>query len=268
MRTSLFLISLLLSSTACSQADEYREDVGVADAQTSATPAPAATKAKPGAIKEETERYTFEYSWPAQAATYPGLVDHLRKQAKKMKAIVREEADRSWSELENSDLPLRQHSSDLTWTVVADLPDWLSLAGDLATYSGGAHGMYGKESLVWNKEDGKAYKGIELFVSPYALERALGVDLCNALNAERSDRRGEPVDPESDDMFDECPAVDEATVLVGSSNGQTFDRIGVYFGPYVAGPYAEGDYELNFPVTGAVLDAVKPKFAKWFSIKR
>ena len=69
-------------------------------------------------------------------------------------------------------------------------------------------------------------------------------------------------------MFDDCPGIDEATVLVGSSNGESFDRIGIYFGPYVAGAYAEGDYELNFSVTPAVLDAVKPEFANAFSVKR
>ncbi|HBM05432.1 MAG TPA: hypothetical protein DD369_07510, partial [Erythrobacter sp.] len=68
--------------------------------------------------------------------------------------------------------------------------------------------------------------------------------------------------------FDDCPGLDEASVLLGSSNGKTFDRLSVYFGPYVAGPYAEGDYELDFPVTASVLDAVKPDYADAFSVKR
>ena len=69
-------------------------------------------------------------------------------------------------------------------------------------------------------------------------------------------------------MFDNCPGLDEATVLVGSSNGNTFDRIGIYFGPYVAGPYAEGAYELDFDVTASVIDAVKPAYAGAFSVRR
>ena len=44
--------------------------------------------------------------------------------------------------------------------------------------------------------------------------------------------------------------------------GKRFDRLSVYFGPYVAGPYAEGDYELDFPVTASVLDAVKPRLRR------
>ena len=57
----------------------------------------------------------------------------------------------------------------------------------------------------------------------------------------------------------------KATVLVGSSNGKTFNRIGVWFGPYVAGPYAEGAYELTFGVDKAILDAVKPAYKAAFS---
>ena len=34
----------------------------------------------------------------------------------------------------------------------------------------------------------------------------------------------------SPDVFGTCPELDEATVLVGSSNGKTFDRITVWFG--------------------------------------
>ena len=60
----------------------------------------------------------------------------------------------------------------------------------------------------------------------------------------------------------------KATVLVGSSNGKTFNRVGVWFGPYVAGPYSEGAYELNFPVDKAVLETVKPAYRDAFSAAR
>ena len=63
------------------------------------------------------------------------------------------------------------------------------------------------------------------------------------------------------------PGLDEASILIGSSNGRTFDRISVYFGPYVAGAYAEGDYELDFDVTASVIDAVKPEYADAFSVR-
>ena len=93
-------------------------------------------------------------------------------------------------------------------------------------------------------------------------EIVLGAALCQSLDRERSERRG---GEDIGGMFENCPGLDEATILVGSSNGRTFDRVGVYFGPYVAGPYAEGAYELDFPMTQAMLDAVKPAYRAAFS---
>ena len=267
MQRLLFLIPLIMSTLACSQAEDYREDVGVR-AEPSSAPSAEPVSAEPVTLKEETEEFSFKYSWPAQAAAYPELAKELQARADRNLKKLQAEAEGDFAEAANAEWEARPHSASIEWQVVADLPDWLSLSGNLATYSGGAHGLYGKTSLIWHKEEEREMKGIDLFVSAPALERALGARLCDALNAERERRRGEAVDPASDDIFDQCPGLDEATVLVGSSNGETFDRIGIYFGPYVAGAYAEGDFELDFPVTGAVLDAVKPEYAQSFSVRR
>ena len=68
-------------------------------------------------------------------------------------------------------------------------------------------------------------------------------------------------------MFDECIKPSEQTVILGSSNGRTFDKVGVLAGPYAAGPYAEGDYEFTLPVTPALLKAVKPEYRGAFSVR-
>ena len=92
-----------------------------------------------------------------------------------------------------------------------------------------------------------------------------GDKLCTALDAERAKKRkGQPKDKGLAE-FDKCPSVAEATVLVGSSNGRTFNRIGVWFGPYVAGPYVEGAYELTFGVDQAMIETVKPAYRTAFS---
>jgi hypothetical protein len=88
------------------------------------------------------------------------------------------------------------------------------------------------------------------------------------LDRERAKKRGEPVKPGSTDEFDKCIDPVENTVILGSSNRQAFDRIGVLVGPYAAGPYAEGDYEVTLPVTAAVLAAVKPEYRNAFAVKR
>jgi hypothetical protein len=267
MRAPLFLISLALSSAACSDGADYAEKAGVSETATAKAEASAAPAPEAHSVEQETERYQFAYSWPAAVAAEPGLAEYLGKRSDAMLAGLREEADEDWVSAEGEDWTPRQHSAAEEWKVVADLPRFLSLSGHLSAYSGGAHGMYGVQSLVWDRETGRAVKGIELFNSPVALEQGLGKRLCDTLNTGREKRRGAPVEEGSDEMFDKCPGLDEAEVLIGSSNGKTFDRITVYFGPYVAGSYAEGDYELDFPVTASVLDAVKPEYARAFSVK-
>ncbi len=269
MRSTLFLISLALSSAGCSEPQEFGDRIGA-----SQTPSPtvSARMETPGAAPvsrtEQTERYEYQWSYPAAAAAIPALAAKLDAMGARSLATLKEEADRDYETSRGESWEPRPHSALTKWAVVANLPGFLSLSSQVATYGGGAHGNYTKTSLVWDKRAARAIDGVELFASPVALNRALGPALCDALNAQRAARRGEPVDPETTEWPNNCPSITEATVLVGSSNGETFDRIGIYFGPYVAGPYAEGDYELNFPVTGAVLDAVKPEYADAFSIRR
>ncbi len=270
MRAPLFLISLALSSAACSDRTDYAERGGVA---TTAAPsargeAAAETKAEARSIEAETERFAFSYSWPAEVSAIPELAAQMEDRAERMKAALVAEANADWDGAAGAEWEPRQHSASEEWKTVAELPDWISLSGHLASYSGGAHGMYGMESLVWDKRAKAATEGIDMFASPVALEQALGTRLCSALDRARAERRGAPVEEDSDATFDQCPGLHEATVLIGSSDGKHFDRLTVYFGPYVAGAYAEGAYELDFPVTASVIDAVKPRYAEAFRFKR
>ncbi|QYJ08038.1 PdaC/SigV domain-containing protein [Qipengyuania flava] len=270
MRASLFLISLALSSAACSDGAEYAEDVGVDDsaaAATGAAPSGDAAAAEAVSLEEESERFVFAYAWPGEASAIPALGEELQQRADDLRAELASQADDDWNAAEGQEWTPRQHSASVEWKVVADTPRFLSLSSEMATYSGGAHGMYGVSSLVWDREAGEGMDGVALFNSPVALEQGLGQRLCDTLNTARERRRGMEIEDGSTDTFDTCPGLDEASVLVGSSNGRTFDRITVYFGPYVAGPYAEGAYELDFDVTASVIDAVKPEYAGAFSVR-
>ena len=265
-----FLALAALALASCSSPEEVAEQTGVEgkDSAGAAKATASASSAAAKAVSESTDAYEFEYAYPGAAAAIPELAAWLEEQIAEAKASLQNEAQEGKADAEAGDYPFNPHSYSMKWEVVADLPGWLSLSGDFATYSGGAHGMYGMDSLVWQKDPGKRLDPIELFRSPAALTAALSPRLCNTLNAERAERRSEPVAPGSDDMFDQCVGVDEATVLVGSSNGQTFDRLTVWIGPYVAGPYAEGAFELDFPVDAAVLRAVKPEYRAAFTEAR
>jgi len=254
----LLTLAACLALAGCSSADEVAEELRTDQAATATARAETAGDARK--TEEENELFSFAYAWPEQVGAIPALARQLDQRAAQVKAELAQTTRTEKAEFADEQIEIRPHSYGMEWEVVADTPRFLSLSGNFATYSGGAHGMYGLESLVWDREAGAGMDGKALFVSPAALDAALGEGLCAALNAERAERRGEPVPADGDGIFDECVGTGEATVLVGSTNGRTFDRIGVWFGPYVAGSYAEGAYELDFPIDAAILRAVKPEF--------
>ena len=86
------------------------------------------------------------------------------------------------------------------------------------------------------------------------------------LDREREKRRGEPVRP--DDLFGDCPKYEGVTVLPTDEdkNGR-FDHIRVIADQYVAGPYAEGPYEIGLPITAAMIERLKPDYRPSFEPK-
>jgi hypothetical protein len=265
-----FLALATLALAACSSADEVAEDVGVKEKPAAeATAKATARSAKAVKVREETKLFLYEYSYPAQAAAIPALAAVLdARGAKARDEMIGEVGELEAEEGDPGEFPVPQHSFEEEWQVVADLPGWLSLSGFFSTYSGGAHGMYGMEGYVWDKQRGRGMDSADLFRSQDYLGSLMEGRVCEALNKEREDRRGEPVVEGEDNMFNGCPELSDGTILVGSSNGKTFDRITVWFGPYVAGPWVEGHYELDFPMTREMLEAVKPAYRAAFSAKR
>lgn len=238
--------------------------------QPSPTATATAAAAPSGAndVKETNDLYSFAYTWPAAAGNIPALAQRLEGELDKSKRDLIANANKGKAESDSNGFPYNPHYFSEKWKVVANLPHWLSLTGDFSTYTGGAHGNYGRETVVWDKKVGRGFPAIEMFTSPKALTAALGDKLCKALDAERAKRRKGQPKGQVIAEFAKCVGVEEATVLVGSSNGKTFDRVGVWFGPYVAGPYSEGAYELTFGVNQAVLDTVKPAYRPAFSLRR
>ena len=269
-RTAITLGAVLLVC-ACKDeapAPEAAEDTSVSmssDSLASETPTEAVIVAEGRDEKISNDLYEFEYSYPAVAAQFPSLKAALDRRLIERKQALEKESRDDKKSAEADGYPYRPHSSGTAWKVVTDLPDWLSLSAEGYVYSGGAHGMSLFNSLLWDKQASVARKPVDLFTSASALDGAIRTPFCDALNLERSKRRQEPVDPNSGNEFDACINPLESTVILGSSNGATFDRIGILVGPYEAGAYAEGTYEITLPVTPAVMATLKPAFRSSFS---
>jgi hypothetical protein len=269
MMRSILALALAGAVAACDPAGGGAEPSPTPTPTPTPTPAATATAASNGAraIAEQTDDFLFEYSYPAEAGRIVELASLLDVELAEQREDLAAESVAARRKARQDGFPYNKFSYTLEWKVVAELPGWLSLSADVATYTGGAHGNYTVRSLVWNKEREQSLRAVALFASPAALEKALGERFCDALDRERAKRRGAPVAEDSDDMFDQCPGIDELEVLVGSSNRRTFNRLTFYAGPYVAGPYVEGAYEVNINVDRAILDALKPEYREAFSAR-
>jgi len=264
MRRQFFLSVAILALAACDGTGAAPPPPRAPAATASATPAPVVPAGGARAVSEETDTFMFEYSYPKAAGDVPELAAWLDRHLARDRAALATGAALGREEARGDGFPYNKYSSQTAWEVVADLPGWLSLSADFSSYEGGAHPNYGYDTLLWDKPGKRALRPIALFTSAEALDAALGAQLCDKLNAERAQRRGEPVPEGSDELFETCVKVDETNLLLGSRGGTQFDRIGIQIAPYLAGSYAEGSYEFTFDVTDAVLATVRPEFRAAF----
>ena len=223
---------------------------------------PAPTTARD--VKEENELYQFEYAYPAQAAAIASLRAMLEADLARNRDELATEAKEGAALARESSFPFNPYSRSVNWQVVTDLPGWLSLSALVGFYSGGAHPNYVFDTLLWDRAADKRRAPVDLFTSAAALSAAIRAPFCRELDRQRAKKRGGDQASSGISEFDACIDPAAQTVILGSSNGRTFDRIGVLIAPYAAGPYAEGEYEVTLPVTAKVLEAVRPEYRAAF----
>lgn len=253
----------LLTLAACSPTSE---EPRLQEAGTSGTAAARASIADGVLVEEANELFSYKFACPAAVGAIPPLAREIERRADAAKSEMRANAEAERKFTAEEGFPYRQQSLSAEWKVAANLPDWVSLTNEFATYTGGAHGNYGVTSLVWDRHAARAMEGVDMFISPATLTGAISRTYCLALDRQRQQKNGMAPDPSG--PFGQCPSVTELTVIPGSTNGRTFDRIGLYAGPYVAGSYADGSYEVTLPVDAQILAAVKPEYRAAFSAAR
>lgn len=238
-----------------------------ASANAAAAAAVPAAKGEPRNVEVTNDLIDFAYSYPAEAGAIPSLKAMLDADLDKQKQALITGAKERKAEAAKEGFDFHPFGTWIGWKVVTDLPGWLSLSADVGNDQGGAHPNHGFDALVWDRQANQRRAATDLFTSKAALSRAIRRTFCAELNKQRADRRGGPVKSGSSDEFDKCIDPVDSTVILGSSNRRTFDRIGVLVAPYEAGPYVEGDYEVTLPVTPAVLAVVKPEYRESFSAR-
>ena len=273
-RLSVSLIVVALLAACTSEALPPTATASATSPSASVAPAPgtiasaSAVASGGGAskVEESTDLYEFEYSYPAEAGRIPALKAWLDGERDKARKQLIEEATVGRAEAKESGFEYHAYALGRAWEKVTETPRFLSLSAQIYDYSGGAHPNHGTDSLLFDKQAGTRLEPLDLFESKAAFDAVIRQPFCALLDKERAKRRGEPV-VRDQGMFDDCIKPSEQTVIVGSSNGRTFDKVGVLVGPYAAGSYAEGNYEFTLPVTAALMKAVKPEYREAFSVR-
>lgn len=260
--------SILLLSTACSAPNEQKADAGsVADNPANSGAAPAPVAAKASNFEEKTDVLEFSYSYPAEVVAIPALASIFEKKQDGSYSEALKAAKDDAAEARANDFPVRAHSFQQKWQKVTQTPRFLSLSSSNDVYTGGAHGMLVYDSLIWDRQANQSLKPLDLFTSTVAFDAAIRKPLCDGIVAAKKNKGIEP-ELQPDSVFESCPKASEQTIWLGSTDGQLLDRLTIAIGPYILGPYAEGDYHINLKMTPELLRAVKRDYADQFRVAR
>jgi len=228
----------------------------------------AGAYAKPVKIQHDSPALEFTYEWPAQAAAIPML-------DRRFKA----EADREYRRhlklgREDKQLYEQQQRGSVSdfyskkWSTAGESSRLLSLQYQHGTYTGGAHPNTDYGALLWDKKLERQVKFDDLFLHVRAFETLTRDRYCSALAAERRKRRGKDWQPGLAE-FNQCPKYSYLAIApVDRSHDGRFDTVAFVASPYTAGPYSEGEYEIDLPVTRQLITAMKPVYRGSFEPQR
>lgn len=256
MKALLLAIAAML--TACGQQTKPPPDKAAAGAKPL-----AAALVKPFAYELKNDLADFEYSWSAEAAAVPQLVERFRAEMEKTKADLIDGAEEDRANRQKEGFEFNPFSSTTAYTTAGQSGRLLSLTVESWEYTGGAHGNGGTSGLLWDRTAKKEIQPGDLFAAPANRDRLLTQRWCDGLNKAREEKRGEPVGGAG--MFDDCPALDDIAIIPTDKdkNGR-FDTLALVASPYVAGPYVEGSYEIALAATPDLLAGLRVEYRPSF----
>ena len=232
-----------------------------------ATPSPAPPQPPEPApairVEERSPGRTFAFGRPVEVQDIPAL----RSRFEGMRARARLAADPCVAE-EGLQCPEVGYNYNHEWQWLGRGGPLISLVGTNYAFEGGAHGNSDFAGMIWDADAAREVAMADLFQQSEWPER-FRARYCAALNREREERRGEPVDPGGEEFLSGCPALGEAVALPVDidSNGR-FDTLRISLPPYAAGPYSEGAYEPEIHFTSEDLAALLPEHRAAFEVRR
>ena len=243
----LLLVSAAVAATlaACNR-DREPEAPAAASADPNALVTPA-DAAAPSGLDEKTPYADIRLALPDALKAHPDL--HARLYAEEVRKL-RQFAEGAQSDRTEAgaDPDQPKFSNTVTLTVAAETAKLLSLKRT-SFETGGAHPNTLTSGILWDKALKRQIGLADLFRKGADLT-ALDQALCSALNTAKRARVPDGPSLTFDSKPFACPrAATTAFVLTpgtvdGKAAGLTF-----LIGPYQAGPYVEGGYEIAVPAT-------------------
>lgn len=214
-----------------------------------------------------TDDYAFSVIWPRQAAALPRLDAYLRDEA--LRAEVRFEAtvnDYRGREGKGAG----RLSYEQAWRVDANLPELLALSSTTGVYTGGAHGGIAYRTVLFDRRRNRIIELADVFtigafefdflgqrpVGEGAMQRAF----CRALRDEVRERRQDPA------ARIDCPNIYDQPITLVCGENNRIEHMRALVAPYVVGAWAEGPYEVDFPIDALMMAAVRRKYRPAFAV--
>ncbi|MCW5647169.1 MAG: DUF3298 and DUF4163 domain-containing protein [Sphingopyxis sp.] len=222
-----------------------------------------ARRAAASDVRQNDDLIEFAYAYPRDAAAIPQLAEWLDNDRATRRDALLAAARRDRAAADKAGFPYRRHSHLQKWQTVTNTPRFLSLSAEIDTYKGGAHGMTNFATALWDRNRARQLQPLDLFASGDAFDAAIREPFCAGIKRAKA-AKGIVAEEAPDSPFARCPPASAQTVWLGSSDGRYLDRMTIAIAPYEIGPFAEGSYKINVPVTKAVADVVKDEFARDF----
>lgn len=249
-------LALLLATVACSDPDQAELSDNEFNNMVDGTYAiaPENPEAAAVSVAQKDDLIDFSFSYSAEAAAIPLLKADLDDKMDKARSELRRMAEDEAEFRKEEGLAFNGLYSKSTYTTMGSSRRLLSLLGEIATYTGGAHGNRGTVAILWDRVMEKPVDAAVLFGNADTRDQLLHSDWCDALNALRRERVGELAE---DGVFTDCPDLDSITIApVDTDEDGKFDTLQLIADPYVAGSYAEGDYRVELDVTPTIVSGI------------
>jgi hypothetical protein len=251
-----FAVVILLCAS-CSGGEEATK--APAKQQNSGAARPLATAPPEKLVEENSDLLEFTYGWPSEAAAIPRLVAQLETEMARLRTEAKATAKEDKAG-RTADYPFNGHYLSKVWKTYGNGRRLLSLGAEASSFTGGAHPNSNYEALLWDRKADAPITVAQLFSDPALAFSTMSKTYCTRLDRERAERREEELPLKGEGFMVECPPLAEQVVVPLDRDDRVFESLLVLIGPYGAGPYAEGSYEVDIEVTDAIKALIRPEF--------